>query len=156
MKSYLLSLGSNIDPQKNIPLCLEALKKQFELARISSPYETDPVGPAGSLKFWNLCLEIKTELEAPELVESLRRIETSLGRKRTTRDKFAPRTIDIDLLPQPGYREMAFIMIPLAEMASAAKDPETDLSFGELARRLENLASVRRLPRSLLELQKAR
>lgn len=135
---FFLSLGSNIDPEENIPACLDLLKKEFSIQKVSSVYETEPVGPAGNQKFWNLALSLESDLARKVLTANLRRIEETLGRKRNPVDKFAPRTIDIDLLPQPDYQHQAFIMIPLAEIAPSEKDPETGKFFKELAKVLRH------------------
>ena len=133
MSSVFLSIGSNIDPAKNIPDCLKILKEKFNVLKISPVYETDPVGPAGNRKFWNLAVEIENVLERKILTEKLRRAERVLGRVRDVKNKFVPRTIDIDILPQPDYQNQGFIMIPLADIAPKAEDPETGKSFQELA-----------------------
>ncbi len=135
MKGIYLSLGSNIEPEKNIPAAIALLKDTFEVAKISSIYETDPVGPAGPEKFWNLAVEIRTSETLEKLTEKLRRIESRLGRSRGE-NKFAARTIDLDILPQPAYQQQAFIMVPLAEIAPAEKDPETEKSFSDLVKNL--------------------
>jgi 2-amino-4-hydroxy-6-hydroxymethyldihydropteridine diphosphokinase len=136
MSTFFLSLGSNIRPEKNIPVCLERLKKKFHVKQISSIYETKPVGAAKGGNFWNLAAAIETDLDQETLSRELRQIENALGRKRDPRDKYAPRTIDIDLLPQPGYQKQAFIMIPLAEIAPKEIDPESGRSIADLANTL--------------------
>lgn len=133
MRRVFLSLGSNVQPEIHVPACLKSIQKTFKIIRHSSIYETDPVGPAGDKKFWNLTLEIETDQEKSLLVESLRKIEKKHGRTRSGKNKFEPRTIDIDLLPQEGYQTMSFIIIPLAEMAPESLDPETGKSFSDLA-----------------------
>lgn len=140
MKTYFLSIGSNIEPRKNIPACLGLLKKNFKLNSISSIYESEPVGACGNQKFWNLAVEIQTELTAEGLRTALRKIETALGRERDPANKFVPRTIDIDILPQPDYQNLAFMIVPLAEIAPAVKDQETGKSWEELAREIKDSA----------------
>jgi 2-amino-4-hydroxy-6-hydroxymethyldihydropteridine diphosphokinase len=136
---YFLSLGSNIQPEKNIPEALHLLRKELGVQKFSSVYETDPVGPAGNQKFWNLAAEIEFPANKQELIKRLREIESSLGRKREE-NKFAPRPIDIDVLPQPDYTQQAFIMIPLAEIAPEEKDAATGKTFLELAQPLKKEA----------------
>ncbi len=133
MSSVFLSLGSNLSPERYVPACIETLKRKFKVKKISSVYETDPVGAAGKEKFWNLAAEVDTDLDRAALSRELRQIEESLGRKRDPSNKFAPRTIDIDILPQPDYCAQGFIMIPLAEIAPEAKDSETGRPFREYA-----------------------
>lgn len=131
MNAVYLSLGSNLQPEKYIPEAVKLLKESFTVLAVSSVYETDPVGPAGPNKFWNLAAAVKSE-EMDILKSKIRNVEFRLGRIRSE-NKFAPRTIDIDILPQEDYQELAFIMIPLAEIAPREKDPSTGKSFSELA-----------------------
>lgn len=138
MNAVYLSLGSNLHPEKNIPEAIELLKNSFTVLAVSSVYETDPVGPAGVNQFWNLAAAIQSE-EPGKLKTKIRAIETQLGRIRTD-NKFAPRTIDIDILPQADYQTLAFIIIPLAEIAPNEKDPETGKRFSELAGALKTEA----------------
>lgn len=136
MSRVYLSLGSNIEPEKNIPAAIDLLIAKLKVTGVSSVYETDPVGPAGNKKFWDLAAAVETSLPLNELIQVLREIEADLGRKREA-DKFAPRTLDIDVLPQPGYQKLAFIVVPLAEIAPQEKDPETGKSFKDLAEGLK-------------------
>ena len=132
MPEFWLNLGSNIEPQENIPACLKLLKGKFKVTGVSSIYETEPIGPAGTAKFWNAAVILDSPLERAPLQKELRLIEAKLGRRREA-DKFAPRTIDIDILPQPGYQKFGFCIFPLAETIPDAHDPETGRSFRDLA-----------------------
>lgn len=138
MTAAYLSLGSNINPQKNIPDAIRLLKENLTVLKVSSIYETDPVGPSGNLKFWNLAISVQSE-DRDMLRSKLRAIEERLGRIRGE-NKSAPRTIDIDVLPQPDYQKLAFVMIPLAEIAPEEKDPETGLRFIEIAEKIKDQA----------------
>ena len=140
MSVYYLSIGSNIEPEKYIPACLKKLSAVWPQARFSTVYETDPVGPAGRSKFWNLAARIQSYETESQMRTALREIEAGLGRVRIPNERFAPRTIDIDILPQAGYQTQAFIMIPLAEIAPADLDLETGLNFETLANRVREQA----------------
>ena len=142
---YFLSIGSNLEPAKHIPACIAALKNEFTVKKISSVYETQPVGPTGPDLFWNLAAEIETPLEIEDTVKKLRKLEAELGRKRNPGNKFLPRTIDLDLLPQKDYQKQAFIMIPLAEISPRTLDPESGKSFQELAETLKSEGSFFRI-----------
>ena len=137
MNRVFLSLGSNLEPERYIPACIEALKQKFCINKISSIYETEPVGPAGGGKFWNAVVGIESAVEPESLNKELRGIETSLGRKRDPSNKFAPRSIDIDVLPQPGYQDQGFIMVPLAEIAPDEMDKKSGKTFLELAEKFK-------------------
>ena len=136
MSEIFLSVGSNIDPAKHIPACIKALKKKFDVKAVSSIYETRPVGPAGKNNFWNFAAVIETDLDREKLRRELVAIESSLGRTRDSSNKFAPRTIDIDILPQKDYERFAFIMVPLAEIAP---------QYASLARALKKKGGIRRI-----------
>jgi 2-amino-4-hydroxy-6-hydroxymethyldihydropteridine diphosphokinase len=139
MREVYLSIGSNVDPARNVPAVIEILKQTFPGIRLSPVYETEPVGPAGREKFWNLAAALPTLEEKPALTARLRTIEEKLGRVRSA-DKYAPRPMDIDILPQPEYQSQAFIMIPLAEIAPEGKDAESGKTFLELAKTLQGEA----------------
>lgn len=146
MKVYLLILGSNVEPEKYMPLARERLKAAFPGLMFSDFYETDPVGPAGPEKFWNAAAIVKTALSRDEISVLIKQIESDLGRTRITENKFSPRTMDIDIMPSPDWQEQAFIMVPLAEIAPSITDPETGKSFAELAQTcLEQTPGVRRI-----------
>ena len=147
MKSYFLSLGSNIKPEYHMPQCVELLEEQFGSIQVSSFYETDPVGPAGKDFFWNAVAHIKSGQAREALSDKLKQIEEELGRVRNVEDKFIARTIDIDILPQENYQKQGFIIIPLAEIASDIEDEESGLTFGELASQLsdEDKAGCRKI-----------
>lgn len=140
MSTYYLSIGSNINPEVHIPRCRETLRKELTVKKISTAYETDPVGPAGNKKFWNLAAAIEFSGQPKELARRIRVIEESLGRTRDPQNKFAPRTIDIDILPQPDFQNQAFIVLPLAEIAPKELDSVTGKTFEELARPLQKEA----------------
>lgn len=132
MSRFFLSAGSNIDPHLHVPRSIEALKSEFKLPRISSVYQTDPVGAAGEKKFWNYAAEIEFAGTREELAEKIRTLEARLGRQRDPQNKFAPRCIDLDILPQRDYEKQPFIIIPLAEIAPDEIEPFTQKKFREL------------------------
>jgi 2-amino-4-hydroxy-6-hydroxymethyldihydropteridine diphosphokinase len=100
----------------------------IKLVNVSSVYETDPVGYEDQDLFLNMVVELNTELDAFELLETCLDIELKLGRKREF--KWGPRTIDLDILlynqenieseklivPHPRIKERAFVIIPLLEI----------------------------------------
>jgi len=139
-RTYFLSIGSNISPGENIPACLATLKKRYVVTRVSSIYETPPFGPCGKTNFWNLAIKFECALAHEELQRELSGIENLHGREPERIDKFAPRTIDLDLLPKTGYQKLAFVMVPLAEIAPEEKDPESGETFAELAKKLARQA----------------
>ena len=126
-----IAVGSNIKPQDNIFDALIALKTYVTINAISNFYETPPVSGPGQPDFLNGVVKIKTDRSPREIkFDILRSIEERLGRVRST-DKYAPRTIDLDLilygslvidepdlhLPDPSICLYPFVAVPLLELA---------------------------------------
>lgn len=116
-----LSLGSNIEAEKNLPKAIELLREVGEVVSVSSVWETESVGFDGP-NFLNACVLFLTHLQPVELKEKIiRPIEAKLGRVRGS-EKNAPRTIDIDIVlfdEHPLNTEFwnyAFVIVPLAEL----------------------------------------
>jgi 2-amino-4-hydroxy-6-hydroxymethyldihydropteridine diphosphokinase len=142
-ESYLayLSLGSNIQPEANLVKAIERLPRYGKIEKISSAWESESVGAEGP-NFLNACVLLATPLLRQELkTQALLPIETELGRQRSA-DKFAPRTIDIDIVIfddqscDAKYWEQAFVIVPLAEIAPEYQNPLTGENITKTARRL--------------------
>jgi 2-amino-4-hydroxy-6-hydroxymethyldihydropteridine diphosphokinase len=138
---YYLSLGSNIDPEKNLVKALDLLRADVSILAISSAWETLPVGTTGS-NFFNLALEVKTPHDITYLKEQIiTRIEVLLHRRRTD-DKNAPRTIDIDILIYDGIVlddhiwSQAYLALPLAELLPDLRHLQIGLPLSSIAAQL--------------------
>lgn len=136
-----LSLGSNIEPKTNLVKAVELLQNHGKLEKISSAWESESVGAEGP-NYLNACVLLSTHLPQIDLKENaLLPIESQLGRKRTA-DKFAPRTIDIDIVlfdsksVDNKYWEQAFVVVPLAEIFPDYQNPLTSESIFQTATRL--------------------
>jgi len=131
MAQAFVSIGSNIDPEENVSKALGLLKRQARIIGISTVYLTEPVERPDQPAYYNCVVVLDTPLPPLELKQTvLRRIEDELGRVRKE-DKFAPRTIDLDLilygdvvmktgelvLPDPEIRNRPFLACPLFELA---------------------------------------
>ncbi len=122
MAKAVISFGSNIEPEANLPEALHRLRRRVRVLSISGVYETPPVGNPDDPPFMNGAALVETGLEPTELRKELRRIEAELGRVRTT-DPNAPRTIDLDLIlyegegPSRDLFDYAHVAIPVAEVA---------------------------------------
>lgn len=129
-----LSLGSNIDPEINLPAAVRELQTYGQIVRVSRVWETAPVGFADQLNFLNAALLLETSLSATEFQnQAITRVESALKRVRDPQNKNGPRTIDIDIalfnqdvlqlehrrIPDPDILSRPFIAVPLAEL-----DPE--------------------------------
>ena len=133
-----LSLGSNIQPETNLPKAIHLLGEYGEIRKVSHVWESNAVGSAGP-NFLNACVLFMTPLFPAELKEQvIHPIEEKLGRKRTA-DKFAPRTIDIDILIfddkscNDKFWKQAFVVVPLAEIFPEFQNPLTGESIVETA-----------------------
>jgi len=146
MSSVYISIGSNVDQQKNISSCLKGLRKQFEQVKESATYENKAVGFEGD-NFYNLVVGFETAMSVKELMNLFRQIECDHGRVRGG-EKFSSRTLDIDLLlydelilkeqgidvPRAEITRYEFVLRPLAELAPDLIHPELKVSMSELWR----------------------
>jgi 2-amino-4-hydroxy-6-hydroxymethyldihydropteridine diphosphokinase len=154
-----IALGSNLGHrEKNITAALTALQatREIEVVRVSSLYETEPVGgPPGQGAYLNAAAALQTSLDPDRLLSVCLRIEESLGRRRGPRH--GPRPIDLDLLlyddlvhagaeltiPHPLMHERRFVMEPLAEIAPDQRHPILHQTAREI---LDALSTPGRLP----------
>lgn len=129
MTRAYVGLGANLgDREATIRAALAELPG---LVAVSELRETEPVGVVDQPPFLNGAAALETELSARELLDALLAIERELGRER--RERWGPRTIDLDLLlygeeridepgltvPHPRLHERRFALEPLADL-----DPE--------------------------------
>ena len=97
-----LALGSNLgDRAGYLRAAVKAMSdKGITLVRASRVAETEPVGVTDQPRFLNQVLEVETSLEPRPLLEAVKKIEQQLG--RTTRQRWGPPEIDIDILRYDG------------------------------------------------------
>ncbi len=115
----------------------------------SGRYETTPVGgPPDAPLYLNEVVVGSTTLGPRVLLGALQAIELESGRDRPFPD--APRTLDLDIIlygdfvidesnlqvPHPRFRDRAFVLDPLSEVAGDWVDPVSGLTMVELRRRL--------------------
>ncbi|HVV45557.1 MAG TPA: 2-amino-4-hydroxy-6-hydroxymethyldihydropteridine diphosphokinase, partial [Bryobacteraceae bacterium] len=98
MKLVYLGLGSNIgDREAMLKTALDRLDApDLRRRRVSSLYETEPIGFREQDWFLNLVAEFETTLFPKQLLHRMQKVELGLGRRRMVRN--GPRTIDIDIL----------------------------------------------------------
>ncbi|MDO8262250.1 MAG: 2-amino-4-hydroxy-6-hydroxymethyldihydropteridine diphosphokinase [Gallionella sp.] len=150
MARAFIGIGSNIEPEKNVSAAIRSLAQQTRVTGISMVYCTGALDRPEQPHYFNCVVEIETEALPAEVKHGiLRPIENSLGRKRSA-DKYAPRTIDLDLLlygdlvmdaediklPDPEILQRPFLAIPLFELAPDLVLAGYNLRIGEIAARL--------------------
>jgi len=142
-----ISLGSNIAPRQNLIQAVQLLRQAVSVNAISSVWESEAVGSAGP-RFMNATAWISTDLDAVSLKEQvLRSIEEKLGRVRSE-DKYAPRTIDLDILVfdekvlDDGLWKQDFLAIPTAELRPDLLEEQTGRNLGEIAKSLKSHSSA--------------
>ncbi len=130
MITACIGLGSNLDdPQQQVLQAFDALADIpcCGLRKISSLYQSQPIGPQDQADFINAVAVLDTTLPALELLDALQKIERHQGRKRGVR--WGPRTLDLDLLlygdeiihvprlqvPHPQLAQRRFVLQPLLE-----------------------------------------
>lgn len=125
-----LSVGSNIDRDRNLSVCLDELDSSYNKLRVSSVYQSAPVGFDGD-PFLNLVVHVEVSQTLPALIAQLKEIETDHGRDRANL-RFSARTLDVDILlfddlfgahhglvfPRQDISENAYVLRPLAELAA--------------------------------------
>lgn len=163
MRRYYLSLGSNIRPEENLAACVRLLRERGRLITASPVYITAPVGTdEPQPDYLNAVVVIESDLEPVGFLRDVvRPVEQKLGRRRT-RDRFAPRTIDIDILlvdravlsvagrpiPSPEILERSFVAVPLADVAPDLLHPLDGRTLAEIARGFD--ASLELYPLDLI------
>jgi 2-amino-4-hydroxy-6-hydroxymethyldihydropteridine diphosphokinase len=152
MHEVAIALGSNLGDREHwIAFGVWALRRELEELRVSDLFETIPEQLEDQPLFLNACCTGRTRLAPHQLLSQLQDAERAAGRDRSG-PRFGPRTLDLDLLlygdeviadsdlevPHPRLRERAFVLVPLADIASEWIVPA---SQGATAERVDELAS---------------
>ncbi len=157
MPAVYLSVGSNVEREKNIRGAVRALKERYVNVTVSSVYQSKAEGFDGD-DFYNLVAGFTTDESLEALHHGLAQIEAHHGRVRNG-PRFGARTLDIDILlygdtirhdggfdiPRREIFECAYVLQPLAELAPAQMHPESGTSFADLWRSFGKGGDVRKL-----------
>jgi 2-amino-4-hydroxy-6-hydroxymethyldihydropteridine diphosphokinase len=154
-----LSLGSNIgDREKNLRDAIAALPELgVQIRKVSSIYETEPVGLLEQPWFLNCVVEGVTTVPPEILLKELRALEKRMGSKKLV--SRGPRLIDLDILvygrqtidtpelqvPHPRMHLRRFVLAPLAEIASDLKHPSWSGTAAELLATTDDKSAVKKI-----------
>ena len=133
MNKVYLALGANLgDKQVNLSSATDRIAEEIGvLSAVSSVYETKPQGFESNNNFLNMMVCVETLLSPAEILNITQSIEKELGRTQKTKDAYADRIIDIDLitydnliirtkdlqLPHPLFHQRRFVLEPFNEIA---------------------------------------
>lgn len=147
-------IGSNIEPER---LLREAARELRALGAeaFSRVYQSPSVGAPGP-DYLNAAARLSTELSPGELRTRLRELEDRLGRVRTA-DRFAPRTIDLDLVAygdrpaDPAVWGEPYAAVPIAEVLPSIRHPVSGEPIAQAAQRLRAGSALRVRPELRLD-----
>ncbi|MCA9314574.1 MAG: 2-amino-4-hydroxy-6-hydroxymethyldihydropteridine diphosphokinase [Planctomycetes bacterium] len=125
LRRAVVALGSNIEPERWVPWAIARLQARFRDVLVSTAYRAAAVGPPGQPPFVNAVVVLATDLPLPALRAALRHLEALAGRTRSE-DRFAPRTLDLDVIALSGPRgdehldhaetDVAHVVVPWADV----------------------------------------
>ena len=159
MFRYILSIGSNIEPKlENLNHALSSLAAYGNIIQKSSIYNTEPWGKTDQSDFYNAVIRFNSELSPQELLTAIKKIETKMGRTKTSR--WGPRIIDIDILfaddlvineidlkiPHEYLTKRKFVLTPLAELTDGHQLPFFFKSANEILNECTDSSIVKKLP----------
>ncbi|GGA48469.1 2-amino-4-hydroxy-6-hydroxymethyldihydropteridine diphosphokinase [Dyella nitratireducens] len=144
MSRVYLSLGSNQEPHRYLPVAIEELRARFGQLDISPAYRSAAVGFDGT-DFVNLAVGLDTDLSPIELNDWLHALEDRHGRRRDV-PRYADRTLDVDIVlyddlvtQGPGHLDIprkelkhAFVLKPITDIAPDVCHPMNGKTMQEL------------------------
>ncbi|HEX7369872.1 MAG TPA: 2-amino-4-hydroxy-6-hydroxymethyldihydropteridine diphosphokinase [Rhodanobacteraceae bacterium] len=160
MARVVLSLGSNVEPERHLYEAIRALRERFGALEISPTYRSASVGFDGAA-FLNNAVAFDCDMPREQLRDWLRALEDASGRDRSL-PRYADRTLDLDIalwcegdtcasdLSREEF-ERAHVLAPLADIAPDACEPFTGTRmrdrWQQLSGKLPSLERVADRPR---------
>ena len=156
--NYILSLGSNIEPRWDYLIkALKELKSIGKILKKSSIYETEAWGNKEQSNFYNAVINLESNLAPKELLQTLKSIEKSIGRKKSLH--WGPREIDIDIIfckdytlhepdlkiPHPEFASRRFVLEPIVEVDKDYLLSDSKKSISDLLTACEDQSSIYKL-----------
>ena len=154
-----IGLGSNIDNRyQHLMKGIQLLNGHSHIWVIdrSNVYQSPPMYYSGQQYFYNMVIEIVTNLEPLQLLDEIKIIEVIAGRLHRKK-KNMPRTLDLDILaigdliicskllqiPHPNIAERKFVLKPWNDIAPDFLVPNSDKNIAELLRITTDRSSTR-------------
>lgn len=148
-RNIFVGLGANLgDRIATLRRAIEMMDRipATRCLRVSSFYETAPVGGVPQGAYVNAVCRVESELVPAAFLRVLDAIETALGRDRSREVRWGPRAIDLDVLfwgsarlsgeglaiPHPRAHERAFVLVPMAELDPAFVHPSLGRTVADL------------------------
>jgi len=162
MRNVILSLGSNIQDRKQyLNFGLNSIAQTIgKITKISSIYETDPIGFDCDTNFYNICICVQSNINPEEILNQLEKIEWASGRNSKSKNKnYQPRTLDIDIIhieniklhterltiPHPSFKQRKFVLLPLLEICPDFIDETTQKTIAQILKECVDNSWVNRL-----------
>lgn len=155
--AYLLIGGNLGDREQQLDTARKLIHKLCgAVTGESSLYETAAWGKTDQPDFLNQALQVSTTLNARQLIRRILKTEKMMGRIR--KEKYGPRSIDIDILlfneeqynfpflkvPHPELPNRRFALLPLAEIAPDLKHPVLHKTIRQLLEECPDPLEVRK------------
>ena len=159
-----LSLGTNQGNKlDNLQNTINTISDEIgSVLKIASVYKTPALGFSGD-DFYNTCIKVATHLPPETLINKLLTIEKEFGRKREDKKGYSNRIIDIDIIffddeiiftkelivPHPRMLDRKFVLVPLAEIASAVNHPIEKITIQKCLQNCTDNSEINVVPEQL-------
>ena len=152
MSIVYIALGSNLNmPIQQLKLAIQTMADlpDTEIKKVSSLYQSQPLGPQDQPDYVNAVACLETGLSPLALLDALQNIENEQGRIRLRR--WGERTLDLDILlydnqiihnehltvPHYDMQNREFVIVPLYEISPELILPD-GVSLQQLVKRFSS------------------